>query len=71
MLGYLGTKAEKTSASSALSAVVSYYIHGGYFPKGGTQRFADTLKEVVESHGGKVLVHHKADRILVKKALPG
>ncbi|NOZ83773.1 MAG: NAD(P)-binding protein [Epsilonproteobacteria bacterium] len=68
LLGYVGTKAEKTSASSALAAVVSYYIHGGYFPKGGAQRFADTLKEVVENHGGKVLVHHKADRILVKKS---
>ncbi len=64
-MGYLGTKAEKTAASSALTAVVSYYIHGGYFPKGGAQRFADTLKEVTESHYGKVLVRHKAYKILV------
>ncbi len=66
LLGYVGTKTEKTSANSALFAVVSYYIHGGYFPKGGAQRFADTLKEVVESNGGKVLLRHKVDRILVE-----
>ena len=45
LLGYVGTKAEETSADSALAAVVSYYIHGGYFPKGGAQNFANTLKE--------------------------
>ncbi|MDK2822852.1 MAG: all-trans-retinol 13,14-reductase [Clostridia bacterium] len=67
LLGYVGTEPEKTSASSALTAVIAYYLHGGYFPRGGAQRFADSLKEVIESHGGKVLVHHKADRILVRE----
>ncbi|RDD53055.1 MAG: NAD(P)/FAD-dependent oxidoreductase, partial [Candidatus Korarchaeota archaeon NZ13-K] len=44
LLGYLGTKPDETPASSALTAVVSYYLHGGYFPKGGAQRFAESLK---------------------------
>ena len=67
LLGYLGTKPEETKASSALTAVVSYYLHGGYFPKGGAQRFADSLKEFIEYNGGKVLTRHKVDKILVEK----
>ncbi len=66
LLGYLGTKPEKTQASSALTAVVSYYIHGGYFPKGGAQNFADALRGVIEGHGGRVLVRHRVDEILVE-----
>jgi len=64
--GYIGAKPDKIPASSALTAMVSYYIHGGYFPKGGAQNFANVLKEFIESHGGKVLVRHRVDRILVE-----
>lgn len=64
--GYVGTKPDKTPASSALTAVVSYYIHGGYFPRKGAQNFANVLKEVIESYGGKVLLRHKVDKILVE-----
>ncbi len=66
LLGYLGTKPEETRASSALTAVVSYYLHGGYFPKGGAQRFADSLKDFIEYNGGKVLTKHRVDKILVE-----
>jgi len=66
LLGYLGTEPEKTLASSALTACVSYYLHGGYFPKGGAQRFADSLKCFIESHGGEVTIRHKVDKILVE-----
>ncbi len=66
LIGYLGTKPEETPASSALTAAVSYYIHGGYYPKGGAQHFANTLKNVIEGQGGKVLTRHKVDKILVE-----
>jgi len=66
LLGYLGTRPEETLASSALTAVVSYYIHGGYYPKGGAQNFANALKEVIEGCGGKVLVRHRVDEILIE-----
>lgn len=65
-LGYIGTEPEKTLASSALEACISFNLYGGYFPKGGAQRFADSFKEFIESHGGKVLVKHKVDKILVE-----
>lgn len=66
LLSYLGTEPERTQASSALTACVSYYLHGGYFPKGGAQRFADSLKGVIESSGGKVLISHRVEKILVE-----
>jgi len=66
LIGYVGTEPDKTPAASALTAVVSYYLHGGYFPKGGALRFAGALKEYIEEHGGRVLLRHKIDRILVE-----
>lgn len=65
-MAYVGTAPEKTPANRALVACVSYYLHGGYFPKGGAQRFADSLREFIESHGGKVLLGHKVDKILIE-----
>lgn len=67
LLGYIGTEPDKTLASNALVACVGFYIHGGYFPKGSAQRFANSLKEVIEHHGGQVLTRHKVNRILVDK----
>jgi len=46
--------------------MVSYYIHGGYFPRGGAQNFADTLRRFIEDHGGKVMLRCKVDEILVE-----
>ncbi len=65
-LDYIGTKPEKTLASSALEACISYNLYGGHFTKGGAQRFADSFKDFIESHGGNVLVKHKVDKILVE-----
>ncbi len=64
-LGYLGTEPEKTPASSALTAALSYFLQGGYFPKP-AQKFADSLKNVIESYGGKVLVRHRVEKIVAE-----
>ncbi len=66
LLGYIGTSPEKTPASRALTACVSYYLYGGYFIKGGALNFAESLRKVIEKHGGKVLLKHKVDEILVE-----
>jgi all-trans-retinol 13,14-reductase len=65
LVGYLGTEPDKTPAAGALTACVAYYLHGGYFTRGSAQKFADSLKEVIENNGGRVLLRHRADRILV------
>lgn len=64
-LGYLGTTPDKTAASSALTATVSYYLHGGFFPKGGAQNFANALKKFILDNKGTILLNHKVDEILV------
>ena len=69
LIGYIGAKPDKVSASSALTAMVSYYIHGGYFPRGGAQNFADTLRRFIEDHGGKVMLRCKVDEILVEDGM--
>jgi len=66
LMGYLGTSPEKAPASSALTACIGYYLYGGYFTKGGAQRFANTLKNIIENKGGKVLVSHRVEKILVE-----
>jgi len=66
LLGYLGTEPDKTPASSALAGCVSYFLHGGYFPRGGAQRFADSLKKFIASHGGEVRVKCGVERILTE-----
>ncbi|MDW8035867.1 MAG: NAD(P)/FAD-dependent oxidoreductase, partial [Candidatus Korarchaeum sp.] len=65
-IGYIGADPSEVQASSALTACISYYLHGGYFPKGGAQRFAETLRKFIEGHGGEVLVNHRVDRIIVE-----
>lgn len=64
LLPHLGTKPEKTPAYKALFPCVSYYLFGGYYPKGSPQNFADSLKKFIESHNGKVLLNHKVEKIL-------
>ena len=43
------------------------YFLGNYYPKGGSQRFADDLSKTLERRGGKVLRCAEALRILVEK----
>jgi len=66
LIGYVGAEPSEVPASSALTAVVSYYIHGGYFPRGGAQNLAETLKRFIENHGGRVLLRCRVDEILVE-----
>ncbi|RSN67748.1 FAD-dependent oxidoreductase [Candidatus Korarchaeum cryptofilum] len=66
LIGYVGTSPDKAPASSALTACVSYYIHGGYFPKGGAGAFAEALAEFIREHGGQVLVNRRVDKIVVR-----
>lgn len=66
LLGYVGSDSDKVAASSALTACVSYYLYGGYFPKGGAQNFANTLKDYIEKNKGVVYTKHKVDKILIE-----
>ncbi len=64
-LGYHGTVAEKTPGDKALFTRISYYLYGGHYPKGGAN-ISESLKKFIENHNGRVLLKHKADKILIK-----
>jgi all-trans-retinol 13,14-reductase len=66
LIGYVGSKPDKVLAASALTTSISYFLHGGYYPRGGAQNFAEVLRRFIEDHGGKVLLKHRVDAILVE-----
>jgi len=66
LIGYIGSEPSRIPAASALTASLSYFIYSGYYPKGGAQNFANVLKRFIEDHGGRVLLMHKVDKILVE-----
>jgi phytoene dehydrogenase-like protein len=41
-----------------------YYFDGGYYPAGGSERFAQVLVEAIEARGGTVKLKTRVDRIL-------
>jgi phytoene dehydrogenase-like protein len=43
-----------------------YYMHGGYYPRGGSQAFADALAEVIVERGGEILLHTPVSHILIE-----
>lgn len=65
LTGYVGVEPDKVSAASALTACISYFLYGGYYPKKGAQYFANTLKSVIEQYGGRVLTNHRVEKIAV------
>jgi len=67
LLGYAGTTPEETSGLTGLTACLAYYLHGGYFPRGGAGSFADSLKDVIERRGGRVVVNYRVDKILTER----
>jgi phytoene dehydrogenase-like protein len=44
---------------------ISYFL-GNYYPRGGSQAFADELARCFEEHGGHILLSSSVNRILVK-----
>ncbi len=66
LIGYIGNSPNKVYASSALTNCVSYFLFGGYFPKGGAQNFSNSLKSKIEEFGGKVLTNHEIQKIVVQ-----
>ena len=54
--------------SSALGVhcmVSGDFLNGGYYPVGGSQKIADAAQEKIEEFGGRCLVSHPVERVLV------
>jgi len=65
LTAYVGTSPEKTPALS-MAVMLGYYIYGGYYPKGGSQAYADILARIVAENGGEILLRHKVEKIVVE-----
>jgi len=69
LLCYTATPPETTPALRGLGTCIGYIMFGGYYPKGGSQRFANALKDIVEKNGGSILCNHNVEEIVVKNNL--
>jgi phytoene dehydrogenase-like protein len=50
----------------AMAPIFGYYFEGGYYPGGGSQKFADALVSVIEKHGGKIHLRTPVKRIVIE-----
>ena len=46
--------------------MASDFLNGGYYPIGGSQRIADAAAHMIEQQGGKCLVSHPVQEILIR-----
>jgi prolycopene isomerase len=64
--GYYGLPPSKLSAFYFAVATGDYLKNGSFYIKPNSQALSNALVEVIEAHGGKVLLETKVEKILVK-----
>jgi phytoene dehydrogenase-like protein len=64
LAGYV-TDAPGEATVAAMVPLFGYYLHGGFYPRGGSGRLADALVEAIEARGGSVCLKTAVDRVLV------
>jgi len=64
--GYLGLPPEEISAVGMCQMMVNYLKDGAYFPKGGSQRFADAIVAALKRYGGQLKLRTEVQRILLE-----
>ncbi|MCB1327701.1 MAG: NAD(P)/FAD-dependent oxidoreductase [Spirochaetales bacterium] len=47
-------------------SVVRHYLGGGFYPDGGAGTIAESVRPIIEEAGGRVLLSHEVDEILVR-----
>jgi all-trans-retinol 13,14-reductase len=66
LTGYLSDDSTLLTVG-AMAPIFGYYFDGGYYPGGGSQKFADALVRVIEAHSGKVHLRTPVKRIVMEK----
>lgn len=68
LLGQNGDYGVRPSRASAMihCGLANHYFKGGFYPVGGGQVLADGLAQVIETHGGSVLLRRPIERIVVE-----
>ncbi|HHT9132188.1 MAG TPA: phytoene desaturase family protein [Candidatus Tripitaka californicus] len=63
--GYLGTPPEEVSSIGMCQMLINYLRDGAYYPRGGTQNFANGLAKNFTESGGEALLSTMAEEILM------
>jgi phytoene dehydrogenase-like protein len=63
--GYLGSPPQELSAVGMCQMIVNYWRDGAYYPRGGTQAFADAIAARFVASGGDLLVSTAVRDVLV------
>jgi all-trans-retinol 13,14-reductase len=66
LTGYLSDDSTVLTVG-AMAPIFGYYFEGGYYPGGGSQKFADALVNVIEQNGGCVQLRAPIKRIVMEK----
>jgi phytoene dehydrogenase-like protein len=64
--GYYGLPPSKLSCFYYVMPFMGYLSAGGFYPKGRSQNISNAFAGFIESHGGKILLNTKVEKILVK-----
>lgn len=67
LTGYLSDDSTVLTVG-AMAPIFGYYFDGGYYPGGGSQKFADALVTVIEAQGGQVHLRTPVKRIAMEKS---
>ncbi len=65
LTGYISDGSEILTCAQ-MAPLFGYFIHGGFYPMGGSGRFADILTEAIEERGGVVQLKSPVQRISVE-----
>jgi len=68
--GYV-TDSPGTVTVAAMVPLFGYYVHGGYYPAGGSGELARALVEAIEKRGGRVQLRTAVERVLVESGRAG
>ncbi|MBI4007130.1 MAG: NAD(P)/FAD-dependent oxidoreductase [Planctomycetes bacterium] len=62
--GYIGSPPDEISTIGMCQMLVNYLKDGAYYPKGGAQKFADTITKRFTELDGQLLLSSKVEKIL-------
>jgi all-trans-retinol 13,14-reductase len=65
LIGYISDDASAPRCAE-MAPIFGYYFEGGFYPRGGTSRFAETLAESIAAHGGALACKTAVAKILVE-----
>ncbi len=65
LTGYLTDDPNQLTVG-AMAPIFGYYFDGGYYPGGGSQKFADALVNAIEANSGKVHLRTPVKRIVME-----